>query len=270
MICASRRTTGASFAGEGISFLKLDFNQWSGCCNTRNIILKLTSNWLTIVKAATSSFFSLGQVLKTNWTYPISFMINWLFPNLFKFQVYHARNSFGNQITKSSWKAWQHWLTSSIIHSFFVQLNWTVLTWPVVFSRHLWKTRLWTVGSCAVASLGDIPRHLRKKSVPTRCPWEAARRWFLLVLQSLCMDLQNSNGKLLNLVFLKNCSMLVLKLEILIQNRRALIAVLLLLFYPGARACCSFINTQNWIHKQNFVEFRSKLLEHERFEVCIS
>ena len=47
----------------------------------------------------------------------------------------------------------------------------------------------------------------------------------LLVLQSLCMDLQNSNGKLLNLVFLKNCSMLILKLENLIQNRRALIAV---------------------------------------------
>ena len=44
---------------------------------------------------------------------------------------------------------------------------------------------------------------------------------FLLELQSFCMDLQNSNGKLLNLV----CSMLVLKLEILIQNRRALIAV---------------------------------------------
>ena len=127
------------------------------------------------------------------------------------------------------------------------------------------------VGSCAVACLGDIPRHLGKKSVPTRCRWEAARRWcFLLVFQSLCMDLQNSNGKLLNLVFLKNCSTLVLKLEILIQNRRALIAVRLLLFYSGARSCYSFINIQNRIHKQNFVEFRSKLLEHERFEVCFS
>ena len=48
---------------------------------------------------------------------------------------------------------------------------------------------------------------------------------FLLVLQSLCIDLQNPSGKLLNLVFLKNYNMLVLKFKILIQNRRALIAV---------------------------------------------
>ena len=105
-------------------------------------------------------------------------MINGLFPNLFNFQVCHARHWFGNQITMSSWKAWQHWLTSSFIKSFFVQLNWTVLIWPVVFSRHLWKTRLWTVGSCAVASFGDIPRHFQKKSAPTSCRWEAARRRF--------------------------------------------------------------------------------------------
>ena len=59
LIRASRWTKDASFAEKGISFLKLDLNQWSWYCTTRNIILKLTPNWLMIVKAATSSFFFL-------------------------------------------------------------------------------------------------------------------------------------------------------------------------------------------------------------------
>ena len=117
---------------------------------------------------------------------------------------------------------------------------------------------------------GD-PQTPSKEVLPDKMSMGSCKKIvFLLVLQSLCMNLQNSNGKLLNLVFLKNCSILVLKLETLIQNRRALIAVSLFLFYPGARSCYSFINVQDWIHKQNFVEFRSKLSEHEQFEVCIS
>ena len=51
------------------------------------------------------------------------------------------------------------------------------------------------------------------------------KKMFFAHAPKSCMDLQNSNGKLLKLLFLKNCSMLVLKLEILIQNRRALITV---------------------------------------------
>ena len=112
------------------------------------------------------------------------------------------------------------WLHQDLLCA--AELNWTIYG---LQPPSLKNTVGGTVGSCAVASLGDIPRHLSKKSVSTRYRWEAARRWFLLVLQSLCMDLQNSNGKLPNLVFLKKCSILVLKLEILIQNCRALIAV---------------------------------------------
>ena len=77
-------------------------------------------------------------------------------------------------------------------------------------------------------------------------------RWVRTHRTPSATPLQNSNGKLLNLVFLKNFSMLVLKLEILIQNRRALIVVWLLLSCSGEGACYSFINIQNWIHKQNF------------------
>ena len=103
------------------------------------------------------------------------------------------------------------------------KLNWTDLTCGLQLPSL--KTRLRNSQQLRGGKFRDIPRHLRKKSVPTRCRWEAARRCFLLVLQSFCMDLRNSNGKLLNLVFLRNCSMLVLKLENLIQNRRALVAV---------------------------------------------
>ena len=39
----------------------------------------------------------------------------------------------------------------------------------------------------------------------------------LLVLQRLCIVLQISNGKLSNLVSFENCSMLLLKLEIIMQ-----------------------------------------------------
>ena len=102
-----------------------------------------------------------------------------------------------------------------------------------------------------MASLGDIPDTF-VRSQPRQDVNGKLRDVFSLVLQSLCMDLQNSNGKLLNLVFLKNCSMLVLKLENLIQNRRALIAVSLLLFYSGARASNSSLTYKT--------EFTSKIL----------
>ena len=148
------------------------------------------------------------------------------------------------------------------------KLNWTDLTCGL--PPPSLKTRLTNSRQLCGGKFRGHPQTPSYEVRPTRCRWEAARRCFLLVLQSLCMDLQNSNGKWLNLVFLKNCSMLILKLENLIQNLRALIAVWLLVFNSGARACYSLINIQNWIHKQNFVEFRSKLLEHERFEVCIS
>ena len=104
-----------------------------------------------------------------------------------------------------------------------------------------------------MVSFGDILKHLCKKSVQQDVNGKLREVFFLLVLQSLCMDLQNSNGKLLNLVFFKNCSMLVLKLEILILNRRALIAVWLLLFYSGAREHDAVSSTYK-------TEFTSKIL----------
>ena len=48
---------------------------------------------------------------------------------------------------------------------------------------------------------------------------------FLLVLKSLCIDLQNSNSKLFILIFFKNCSMVVPKLHHLIENRDNLIQI---------------------------------------------
>ena len=57
------------------------------------------------------------------------------------------------------------------------------------------------------AGLGDIPKHVRKKSVPTKCQLEAAS--CKLVLRSHRVDLQNSKGmhKLSNVVFSKSCDM---------------------------------------------------------------
>ena len=103
------------------------------------------------------------------------------------------------------------------------KLNWTDLTCGL--QPPSLKTRLRNSRQFCGGKFRGHPQTPRKKSVPTRCRWEAAIRCFLLMLQSLCMDLQNSNGILLNLVFLKNCSMLVLKLENLIQNLSTLIAV---------------------------------------------
>ena len=101
-----------------------------------------------------------------------------------------------------------------------------------------------------MASLGDILRHLRKKSIPTKFPWEAARTSFLCscckVLAWICKI------PIVNLVFLKNCSMLALKFEIIIQSRRALIGV----YY--------FFSTQEQEHAtvslKYKTEFTSKIL----------
>ena len=76
-------------------------------------------------------------------------------------------------------------------------------------------------GNCPGGNCPDTVRSPSRQDVDGKLREDG----FLFLLQSLCMDLQNSSGKLLNLVFLKNCGMLVLKVEILIQNRRALIAV---------------------------------------------
>ena len=79
-----------------------------------------------------------------------------------------------------------------------VQLNWTQ---PEIFIRHFRKTWSRTLSSCALTSSRDILKHLCKKSIPTKCQWKAAKRWFLLVLQSLGLNLQNSNSKSLDFVF---------------------------------------------------------------------
>ena len=214
----------------------------------------VTPNWLTVFKAATP-IFSLGQVLKTNWTYRISFMTKdyFLICLIFKFimQEIDLEIKYRILFQRHGSTGWP--LASS--QSFFRQLNWTGMTWPVVFSRHLWKSTVENEQSVVVRwqDYGTSPDILVRSPSRQEVDGKLREDGFLLVLQSLCMNLQNSNGKLLNLVFLKNCSMLVLKLEILIQNRGPLTLVWVLHFYSGARACYSFIIIQNWIHKQNFV-----------------